>query len=71
MQTTFKNFQEQLDYWFECFARMKPGNAIEIELTGKRDPQLFTDICKEYINQNHYDFEITNDYKYFKRINPF
>ena len=71
MQTTFKNFQEQLDYWFACFNRMIPGNAIEIALTGKRDPQLFTEICKTFIDQGNLDFEFTNDYKHFKRINKF
>lgn len=71
MQLAFKNFQDQLDYWFACFGRMKAENMIEIALTGKRDIQLFTDICKSYIDAGNMDFDFTEDYKYFRRRNNF
>jgi len=62
---------EILEKWFKKFSEMKPGQRIEIALTGKRDPALFTDICKHFIDAGNMDFELSNDYKYFKRINTF
>lgn len=48
---------------------MLPGQAIEIATVGKRDPELFKQMCMFYIDENHSDFEMSNDYRYFKRIN--
>lgn len=62
-----KNFSEVMAEWFAKFDSMIPGQAIDIGVSGKRDPELFTDMCKEYINNGHEDFSFTNDYKYFKR----
>lgn len=54
--------------WFLFFDNMLPGQAIEINTTGKRDPELFKQMCMLYIDEGHNDFEFSNDYKYFKRI---
>jgi hypothetical protein len=64
-----KTFSQILDDWFLRFDRMIPGQAIEIASTAKRDPKLFIDICKFYIDNEHPDYSFTNDYKYFKRDN--
>lgn len=64
-----KTFTEILSSWFEYFDKMKIDEKIEIAVYGRRDPLLFIQMCKEYINQGHFDFEFSNDYKYFKRIN--
>lgn len=63
-------FSETLEKWYDKFRNMKPGQQIEIAVTGKRDPELFMAICKSFIDENH-DFELSNDYKYFKRINNY
>lgn len=55
--------------WFIFFDKMLPGQAIEVATVGKRDPELFKQMCIFYIDENHPDFEFSNDYKYFKRIN--
>lgn len=62
---------EILEKWFNKFGEMKPGQQIEVAVTGKRDPALFTDICKMFIDSGNFDFEFSNDYRYFKRINNF
>jgi len=64
-------FEEKLNEWFKKFEKMQPGEKIDIEKTGRRDPELFTDMCKFFIDQGHEDFELSNDKKYFKRINTF
>jgi hypothetical protein len=61
-------FQEKLDMWFNRFSQMKPGQSIEIAVVGKRDPELFIDVCKRFIDHGNMDFEFTNDYKYFRRM---
>lgn len=53
--------------WFATFERMKPGQAIEIGVTGKSNLKLFTDLCRTFIDGNP-DFEFSNDMKYFKRF---
>lgn len=65
-----KTFSQVMTEWFTRFDKMIPGEAVEIATSGKRDPVLFTDMCKTYIDQNHPDFSFTNDYKYFKRNSP-
>lgn len=49
---------------------MKPGEKLDIQNVGKRDPELFLSICKSFIDDNP-DFELSNDYKFLKRINIF
>ncbi|ASU34369.1 hypothetical protein MuYL_2482 [Mucilaginibacter xinganensis] len=49
---------------------MKLGEKLDIQTVGKRDPKLFLDICKSFIDENA-DFELSNDKKYLKRINKF
>lgn len=63
-----KTFSEIANMWFEYFAKMKPEQRLEIAVSGKRDPALFVDMCKSFIDQGNIDFEFTNDYKYFRRI---
>lgn len=50
---------------------MKPGEKIDINEVGRRDPELFLSICKTFIDDNNPDFELSNDYRYFKRINKY
>jgi hypothetical protein len=63
-----KTFTEITTMWFDYFSKMKPDQSIEIAVSGKRDPELFIDMCKEFIDRGNMDFEFTNDYKYFRRM---
>lgn len=63
-------FQYVLNTWYGKFGKMKPGEKLDIQTVGKRDPELFLGICKSFIDDNA-DFELTNDRKYLKRINKF
>lgn len=56
---------------YDRFRLMKVGDYVEIDKEAKKDPQLFIEICKEFINQGNHDFEFSNDYKYFKRIEKY
>lgn len=64
-------FQDTLNKWFGKFRKMKPGEKIDINEVGRRDPELFLSICKTFIDDNNPDFELSNDYRYFKRINKY
>lgn len=63
-------FQDTLNIWYGKFRKMKPGEKLDIQNVGKRDPELFLDICKSFIDDNM-DFELTNDKRFLKRINKF
>lgn len=65
-----KTLSEVIELWFAFFKKMKVGQKIEIAHYGKRDPKLFTDMCKCFIDDNP-DYEISNDYKYFKKCSPY
>ena len=67
---TMVKFEETLNKWYGKFSKMKPGERLNIEEVGKRDPELFLDICKSFIDDNP-DFELSVDMKYLKRINKF
>ncbi|MDB5288562.1 MAG: hypothetical protein JWR05_3511 [Mucilaginibacter sp.] len=69
MSAPIKPINEIIDHWHGKFSKMRVGEAIEIGVVGKRDPETFTDICKLFIAYNP-DFELTNDYKFLKRISP-
>ena len=62
-----KTFTETLNFWYEKFSKMKVGQQIEIAVTGKRDPELFTDICKSFIDAGNNDFEFSSDWRFFRR----
>lgn len=62
-------FQDKVDEGYRFLEKMKPGDRIEITVIAKRDPETFLEICKAFIDVNP-DFELSNDYKYIKRINP-
>ena len=66
-----KTFSETLEMWYKKFSEMKPGQGIDIEKIGKRDIELFTAICKSFIDAGNMDFEFSNDFKYFRRTNTF
>lgn len=66
-----RTFTEVALMWFKYFSEMQPGDQIEIAVKGKRDPALFIDVCKEFIDQGNPSFEFSNDYKFFRRINSF
>ena len=54
--------------WFAIFEAMKPGQMIEVADVAKKDPKLFTDLCKTFIDGNPETHEMSNDYAYLKRI---
>ena len=60
---------EIIKLWFDHFDKMLIGQRINVLEVGKRDPELFTDMCKAYID-GHPDYSFTNDYKFFKRDTP-
>lgn len=63
-------FKDVLNTWYGKFGKMKPGEKLDIQTVGKRDPELFLDICKSFIDENE-DFELSNDKRFLKRINKF
>jgi hypothetical protein len=71
MPKTTEYFGHTLDEWFRAFDKMKPGSAIEIKKFAKDDPKTLIDIGKMFIDAGNMDYEFTNDYKYFKRINSY
>lgn len=71
MQNSFKNLTEKVIYWFDKFGKMLPGNSLNINQHGKNNPEMFTDLCKLFIDNGNPDFELSEDKKYFKRINNF
>jgi len=60
---------EWIDKWRTNFANMKPGTAYCIANCAK-DTELFIQVCKNWIDYypDGDSFEISNDYKYFKRL---
>lgn len=68
-----KAFSEIVKQWYEKFLSLDPGQCVDIEKSGKRDKALFIDMCKDFIDDGHPEYEFTEDYKYFKRtfITPF
>lgn len=54
--------------WFAIFEAMNPGQAIEVSEVAKRDPKLFIDLAKCFIDGNPETHEFSNCYKYFKRV---
>ena len=60
--------KEKLQEWFTRFGTMKRGQAYEVGVTGKRNPELFIAMGKHFIDCGNEDYEFSNDYKYFKRI---
>lgn len=63
-----KSFTEILKMWFDYFSNMKEGQQIEVAVSGKRDPELFIEMCKSFIDAGNYDFEFTDGYKFFRRM---
>lgn len=61
-----KKLNTVINAWFSFFDKMKVGEKIELEKHGKKNPKLFLDICRSFIDGNP-SFEISNDYKYFQR----
>lgn len=62
-----KTFTEIVNAWYAYFLAMKPGDKIEIAVKAKRDPALFIDICKDFIDHGNESYSFSNDKKYFKR----
>jgi hypothetical protein len=63
-----KTFSNIVDDWNIRFDKMKDGEKIEISVVGKRDPDLFIDMCKNYIN-THPNYEFSSDYKFIRKLN--
>lgn len=66
---TKPKFSDWVSHWWRKFDHMEIGTAYEIAKCAK-DSELFTEVCKDYIDhsENGMCYEISNDYKYFKRV---
>lgn len=66
------SFTEDYHKTIAGLSSLNPGESVELSKTkiGKQDKELMLEICKMFIDQN-FDFELSNDYKYIRRINKF
>lgn len=66
------SFTEDYHKTITGLSSLNAGESVELSKTkiGKQDKELMLEICKEFIDQN-IDFELSNDYKYIRRINKF
>ncbi len=62
-------FAAWVDHWWANFSKMEPGTAYECARCAK-NVELFTDMAKDFVDRYEfgYQFEFSNDYRYFKRF---
>jgi hypothetical protein len=64
-----RKFAEWVEKWWQNFSKMEAGTAYECAKCAK-NVEFFIQMAKDFID--HYEFgyqwEFSNDYKYFKRI---
>lgn len=68
-----KPFTEMFNRTFENLLKIetgKSGNIASSEMAKAYGIEIAIDTCKMFIDQNP-DFELSNDYKYIRRINKF
>lgn len=56
---------------FANLEKLKPGTRAEIaksEIAIKFGIEVAVDTCKLFIDAGNYDFELTDDYKFIKRL---
>lgn len=63
-------FSEVVLRWYKKFNEMKIGDRFEISICAPKNPDLFIDMIKCYMDfeQGYKTHEFSNDFKYFKRI---
>lgn len=66
------SFTEDYNKTITGLSSLNPGESVELNKTkiGKMDKDLMIEVCKMFIDNNP-DFELSNDYKYIRRINKF
>lgn len=66
------SFTEDYNRTISGLLTLNPGESVELSKTkiGKQDKELMLEVCKMFIDENP-DFEMSNDYKYIRRINKF
>jgi putative endonuclease len=72
-QKEVMKFTELLKETHIGLTSMKPGTLVEIDRTKiykQYGKETMIDVCKEWIDQNP-DYELSNDYKFIKRLNKF
>lgn len=66
------SFTEDYNKTLTGLSSLNIGESVELNKTkiGKQDKELMIEVCKMFIDNNT-DFELSNDYKYIRRINKF
>jgi len=64
-----RKFAEWVEKWWQNFIKMQPGTAYECAKCAK-NVEMFIDVGKDFVCRNPlgYQFEFSEDYKYFKRF---